>query len=192
LTAHLPDLVLGCGFVRANLSHDRRAGLMNNEPDRLLPVGEVEGFPMLDSESHKATKPQRSDPERLEELARTAVDCGYHLHRALGPGLLESAYELLFCAELQARGLQYQCQLPVPLEHRGIRIENAFRADILVEDWLLIELKSTETDAPVHAKQLLTYLRLMKLPLGLLINFGAASYKDGVRRIANDYFAPHR
>ena len=126
---------------------------------------------------------------RLEELARIAVDCGYQLHRAFGPGLLESAYELLFCAELKVRGLSFQCQLQVPVEHRGIRIENAFRADILVEGCLLIELKSTEAHAPVHAKQLLTYLRLMKLPLGLLINFGTASYKDGVRRIANDYFA---
>ena len=144
---------------------------------------------MLDSSSHKATKPQRFDPERLEEIARIAVDCGYQLHRALGPGLLESAYELLLCAELEARGLHYECQLAVPISHRGILIENAFRADILVEHCLLIELKSTEAHAPVHAKQLLTYLRLMKLPLGLLINFGSASYKDGVRRIANDYFA---
>jgi iron complex transport system substrate-binding protein len=147
---------------------------------------------MLDSSSHKATKPQKFDPDRLEELARIAVDCGYHLHRALGPGLLESAYELLLCAELKARGLQFQCRLPVPIEHRGIYIENAFRADILVEGSLLIELKSTETHAAVHAKQLLTYLRLMRLPLGLLMNFGTASYKDGVRRIANDYFPSHR
>jgi iron complex transport system substrate-binding protein len=145
---------------------------------------------MPDSDSHKATKPRNFDSGRLEELARIAVDCGYQLHRARGPGLLESAYELLFCAELKARGLRFQCQLPVPVEHRGVLIENAFRADILVEGCLLIELKSTEAHAPVHAKQLLTYLRLMKLPLGLLINFGAASYKDGVRRIANDYFAP--
>ena len=144
---------------------------------------------MLDSDSHKATKPQRFDSVRLEGLARIAVDCGYQLHRAVGPGLLESAYELLFCAELKARGLSFQCQLQVPLEHRGMRIENAFRADLLVEGCLLVELKSTEAHAPVHAKQLLSYLRLMKLPLGLLINFGAASYKDGVRRIANDYFA---
>ena len=80
----------------------------------------------------------------------------------------------------------------MPIEHRGVLIENAFRADILVEGCLLIELKSTEQHAPVHAKQLLTYLRLLKLPLGLLINFGTASYKDGVRRIGNDYFAPQR
>ena len=139
--------------------------------------------------SHKATKPQSFESSRLEELARIVVDCGYQLHRAVAPGLLESAYELLFCAELEARGLRFRCQVPVQIEHRGVRIENAFRADILIEDLLLVELKSTEVHAPVHAKQLLTYLRLMRLPLGLLINFGAATYKDGVRRIANDYYA---
>ena len=144
---------------------------------------------MQDLSSHKATKPQNFDSGRLEELARTVVDCGYQLHRAVGPGLLESAYEILFCAELQARGLAFECQLAVPIKHRGVLVENAFRADILVENILLVELKSTEAHSPVHAKQLLTYLRLMKLPLGLLINFGAASYKGGVRRIANDYFA---
>ena len=141
-------------------------------------------------DSHKATKPQSFDAERLEQLARIVVDCGYRLHREIGPGLLESVYEILMCAELEALGLQFQRQLAIPIEHRGIRIENAFKADILVEDCLLVELKSTEAHVPVHAKQLLTYLRLMKLPLGLLINFGAASFKDGVRRIANDYYAP--
>ncbi len=145
---------------------------------------------MEELESHKATKPQSIDAQRLEELARIAVDCGFQIHRSIGPGLLESAYEMLFCAELKSRGLRYQCQLPIAVEHKGILIENAFRADVVIEDCLLIELKSTEAHAPVHAKQLLTYLRLMKLPLGLLINFGAASYKDGVRRMANDYYAP--
>lgn len=141
--------------------------------------------------SHKATKPRNLDSRRLEQLARIAVDCGYRLHREIGPGLLESVYEILMCAELEAAGLQFQCQLPVTIEHRGRLIENAFRADILIENVLLIELKSTEAHAPVHAKQLLTYLRLMELPLGLLINFGAATYKDGIRRIANDYYAQH-
>jgi len=145
---------------------------------------------MRESGSHKATKPRSFEPERLEALARNVVDCGFQIHRALGPGLLESAYEILFCAELKARGIDFECQLHVPIEHRGIVIENAFRADVLVDGILLVELKSTESHSPVHAKQLLTYLRLMKLPLGLLINFGAATYKDGIRRIANDYYAP--
>jgi GxxExxY protein len=138
--------------------------------------------------SHKATKPQRSDAEEIETLARVAVDCGYHLHNELGPGLLESVYEVLFCAALRERGLQVECQLVVPIKHKGIVIDNAFRADLMVEGKLLIELKSTEGHAPVHAKQLLTYLRLLDLPLGLLMNFGAATFKEGVRRIANDYY----
>ena len=124
----------------------------------------------------------------LETLAKITVDCGYHLHNDLGPGLLESVYEILLCESLKERGLSFERQIQVPINFKGIAIDNAFRADILVERQLLIELKSTERHAPVHAKQLLTYLRLMDLPLGLLMNFGAASYKEGVHRIANGYF----
>lgn len=142
-------------------------------------------------DSHKDTKPQSFRSERVEELARIVVDCGYRLHRDIGPGLLESVYEILLCEELKSQGIPLECQVAVPISYRGRRIENAFRADILVDNLLLVELKSTETHAPVHAKQLLTYLRLMQLPLGLLINFGMATYKDGIRRIANDYFAQH-
>ena len=144
---------------------------------------------MAGFDSHKATKPQRVDSERLELVAREVVDCGYRLHRDNGPGLLESVYEILLCEYLAEKGLRLQRQLPVPIRHRDTFIDNAFRADILVEDILLIELKSTEQHAPVHAKQLLTYLRLLDLPLGLLMNFGTASYKEGIRRIANGYFA---
>ncbi len=143
-------------------------------------------------DSHKAAKPQRRDAEEIEALARIVVDCGYHLHRDLGPGLLESVYERLLCEGLRENGVQFQCQLAVPITYKGIVIDNGFRADILVEGKLLVELKSTENHAPVHAKQLLTYLRLLDLPLGLLMNFGAATFKEGVRRIANNYygFAP--
>lgn len=139
-------------------------------------------------QSHKDTKPQRADAEEIEVIARAVVDCGYHLHNDIGPGLLEAVYERLLCEYLSERGLQFQSQLSVPIQHKGVVIDNAFRADILVEGRLLIELKSTETHSPVHAKQLLTYLRLLNLPLGLLMNFGAATFKDGVRRIANNYY----
>ena len=139
-------------------------------------------------DSHKNTKPQRADAEEIESIARAVVDCGYHLHRDLGPGLLENVYERLLCEYLRERGLAFQCQLSVPITHKGVVIDNAFRADILVEGKLLIELKSTESHSPVHAKQLLTYLRLLDLPLGLLMNFGAPIFKDGIRRIANNYF----
>jgi iron complex transport system substrate-binding protein len=85
------------------------------------------------------------------------------------------------------RGLSVERQIPISLKANGIVIDNAFRADLLVERLLLIEVKSTEAHAPVHAKQLLTYLRLMNLPLGLLMNFGGATFKQGIRRIANNH-----
>jgi GxxExxY protein len=121
----------------------------------------------------------------IEELAKIAVDCGYHLHRELGPGLLESVYETLLAHNLRERGLLVECQVIVPIKYKGIIIDNAFRADIIVERKVVIELKSTEAHVPVHAKQLLTYLRLLDMRLGLLMNFGAATFKDGIKRLAN-------
>jgi len=128
-----------------------------------------------------------SDYEEVDRLARIAVHCGYEIHRDFGPGLLESAYEAMMFANLRNAGCLVERQIAVPLNFKGEKIDIAFRADLLVERKLLIELKSVERSAPVHAKQVLTYLRLMKLPLGLLINFGLASYKLGVQRIANDF-----
>ena len=126
-------------------------------------------------------------PERLEEIARVCIDCGYHLHRDLGPGLLESAYELLLARILEQRGLNVRRQVALPLKYQGVVIDNAFKIDVLVEECLLIELKSTERLAAVHSKQVLTYLRLMDLPLGLVMNFGQATYKAGLQRVVNDY-----
>ena len=125
--------------------------------------------------------------EEIDRLARIAVHCGFEIHRDLGPGLLESAYEAMMFASLQEAGCHVERQVAVPLRFKSAQIDVAFRADLVVESKLLIELKSVERAAPVHAKQVLTYLRLMKLPLGLLINFGLASYKLGVQRIANDF-----
>ncbi|HMO91924.1 MAG TPA: GxxExxY protein [Pirellulaceae bacterium] len=131
--------------------------------------------------SHEDMKAQRDK----EELARIAVDCGFRLHKELGPGLLESVYEAVLARMLENEGLQVRRQVPVPIAVMGMRFEEGFRADILIEDLLLLELKSVENLAPVHSKQLLTYLRLLELPLGLLMNFGAATFKEGVRRIVN-------
>lgn len=128
--------------------------------------------------------------DELESLARTAVDCGYQIHSELGPGLLESVYEELMAVSLRQRGLLVESQVAVPITYRGVTIDKGFRADLLVERRLLLELKSTEGHSPVHAKQVLTYLRLMHLPLGLLINFGMATYREGVKRLGNNYFAP--
>lgn len=123
----------------------------------------------------------------LEDIARLCVDRGFRLHRDLGPGLLESVYETLMFESLRREGLQVLRQQPISVSHDGIVIENGFRFDLLVEDKLLIEIKSTEQHAAVHAKQLLTYLRLMRLPLGLLMNFGLATFKEGTRRLVNNY-----
>ena len=129
-------------------------------------------------------------PYDIEELARIAVDCGYHLHRDLGPGLLESAYEVLLAECLRQAGLVVERQIALPLKYKDVVVDNAFKIDLLVERRLIIEVKSVERFAPVHGKQLLTYLRLMNLPLGLLMNFGQGTFKDGLKRIANDYQGP--
>ncbi|WP_353203433.1 GxxExxY protein [Sphingomonas sp.] len=128
--------------------------------------------------------------EALENLAREAVDCGLKLHEALGPGLLESVYEACLAESLAKRGISVERQKVVPIRFGDTCLEEGFRADLLLKGRLLIELKSTEGFVPVHGKQVLTYLRLLDLPLGLLMNFGLATFKDGVRRIANNYYAP--
>lgn len=117
------------------------------------------------------------------------IDCGYRIHRDLGPGLLESAYEVLLAEALRRRGIAVERQVILPLRHEGIVVDNAFKIDLLVEGSLVVEIKSAERYAAVHGKQVLTYLRLMKLPLGLLMNFGQATFKDGLKRVANDYYA---
>lgn len=129
---------------------------------------------------------------KIEQLASVAVDCGFQIHKELGPGLLESVYEVVLAGALAEQGLKVTRQAPVPISFRGLSFADAFRADIVVEDLLVIEVKSVERNAPVHAKQLLTYLRLMQQPLGLLMNFGCETFKEGVKRVANGHnsFAP--
>jgi iron complex transport system substrate-binding protein len=125
----------------------------------------------------------------VEDVARVAVDCGLRIHRDLGPGLLESVYEEVLAASLRRAGFRSERQKPIAIEYDGMVFKEGFRADLLVEGRLLIEVKSVERLAPVHAKQLLTYLRLSRRPLGLLMNFGGMSFRDGLRRLANDYFS---
>jgi iron complex transport system substrate-binding protein len=130
----------------------------------------------------------------LEALATAAVQCGFRIHDDLGPGLLESAYEAFLAAMLRELGLTVEVQKPVPVIYRGVVIRDAFRADLLVEGRLVIEVKSVESLARVHARQLLTYLRLLDQPLGLLMNFGADLFRNGVKRVINsrcDYIGPH-
>lgn len=123
----------------------------------------------------------------IEELASIAVDCGFKLHKALGPGLLESVYEVLMAAALRERGVSAARQVRVPIRYNGVVVDNAFKIDLLVEQKLVIELKSTERDSALYPKQLLTYLRLMDLPLGLLMNFGQETFKQGIKRVVNNH-----
>jgi len=119
------------------------------------------------------------------EVARQIVDAAYKIHSTLGPGLLESAYQAILVYELQRRGLQIEAERQMPVVYEGLRLDIGFRADLIVEDKVIVELKSVEQIAPVHKKQLLTYLRLADKRLGLLINFGAPLIKDGITRIVN-------
>jgi iron complex transport system substrate-binding protein len=122
----------------------------------------------------------------IERLATAVVDCGLQLHRDMGPGLLEAAYEAFLAALLKERGLRVEAQKSVPVSYRGAAIREAFRIDLLVDGRLVVETKSVERLVPAHAKQVLTYLRLMNLPLGLLMNFGAEMFRNGLKRIVND------
>ena len=123
----------------------------------------------------------------LEALASRVIDTAMGVHVDVGPGLLESVYETLLANRLSAQSLNIDRQMPVKAIIDGTEFPDAFRIDILVEGRLIIEVKSVEKLAPVHAKQTLTYLRLMKLPLGLLINFGGITLKEGLKRVANNY-----
>ena len=120
------------------------------------------------------------------EVAQVIVDVAFQVHKQLGPGLLESVYQTVMAHELRKRGLRVQSEAPVPVVWDGIRMEVGFRADLLVEQCVMVELKSVESVAPVHKKQLLTYLRIADRRLGLLINFGTALIKDGISRVVNN------
>lgn len=120
------------------------------------------------------------------EIAQQIVDAAYQIHSKLGPGLLESAYQAILVYELEKRGLKVEAEKQVPLVYESIKIDLGFRADLIVENKVIVELKSLEKISPVHYKQLLTYLRLADLHLGLLVNFGAPLIKDGIFRVANN------
>lgn len=123
----------------------------------------------------------------IDRISGEVIDISIRLHKALGPGLLESVYESLLATKLEQAGFKIRTQVPIDIEFEGIRFEAAFRADILVDEQLIVEIKSIEKLAPVHAKQLLTYLRLTKQPVGLLINFGGATLVEGIKRLVNNY-----
>ena len=117
-----------------------------------------------------------------EQLTEQIIGAAIEVHRELGPGLLESAYEQCFCHELHLRGLLFQCQINLPVAYKGLKLDCGYRVDVVVEDSVVVELKSVEQVLPIHQAQLLTYLRLSGKRVGLLINFNVALLKNGIIR----------
>lgn len=121
----------------------------------------------------------------VEVIARKAVERGLFVHRELGPGLLESIYEAVIATGLAREGLRVERQKLVPMRFEGVTYPESFRVDLMVEGTLIIEVKSTERNLPVYSKQLLTYLRLTEQPVGLLMNFGYPTFREGPKRVVN-------
>jgi len=121
------------------------------------------------------------------EIAKKILDSAFAIHTKLGPGLLESVYEVVLAHELKKSGLVVERQKPMPIVYDGKRFDEAYRADLLINSKVIVELKSVETLTPLHAKQVLTQLRMSDLKLGLLINFGEAHLKNGIRRLTNGH-----
>ena len=124
---------------------------------------------------------------QIDDITGIIIDTSVKIHRDLGPGLLESVYEMVLAKKIEQRGLSVQRQYPVGFEYDGIKFSDGFRLDLLVENAVVVELKSVEKIAPVHPKQLLTYLRLLKLEVGLLINFNESLLRDGIYRVVNNH-----
>ena len=140
---------------------------------------------ILDHAKAQRTPSRKEIPVDENDIARETVDAALQVHKALGPGLLESVYEVVLAQELCQRGLEVERQVAVPIVYQNLVFEEGFRADLMLNRKVLVEIKSVERLAPVHKKQLLTYLRLSGLKLGLLINFNEALLKDGITRIVN-------
>ncbi len=119
------------------------------------------------------------------DISGIIIDCALKVHKTLGPGLLESVYQAALAYELKKRGLNVVSEQPIPVVYEDVRLEVGFRADLIVENKVVVEIKSIEAVAPVHSKILLTYLRLTEKKLGLLINFNVNLIKDGIRRVVD-------
>ena len=118
----------------------------------------------------------------FEKLTEPVIQAAIEVHKNLGPGLLESTYEQCLAHELQLKGIHFKSQLPLPVEYKGIQLDTGYRIDLLIEDSLIIELKSVEKILPIHEAQILTYIKLAKVKIGLLINFNVLKVKEGIRR----------
>ena len=127
------------------------------------------------------------ETQNIDNVSGQIVDCAYHIHNELGPGLLESVYEAVLAKRLEQRGLRVERQKPVAFEFDGLSFEEGFRIDLLVEGAVVVELKSVERMSRVYPKQLLTYLKPMNLRVGLLINFGTPTLNKGLERVVNNH-----
>jgi len=122
----------------------------------------------------------------IEHICSLVVDAAFKLHKDIGPGLLESAYETILAAKLEDIGLIVDRQVPIDIQYEQVHLPAAFRVDLLVDKRIILEIKSVEKTLPVHAKQVITYLRLTNLTHGFVINFGTPMFKDGIKRLLND------
>ncbi len=127
------------------------------------------------------------DRDRLNELSKIIVDASYHVHREMGPGLLESVYEFCLFKELSLRNIKVENQVVIPLVYKGFELSKEFRIDILVENEIILELKSVESILPVHSAQIISYLKLADKRLGFLLNFNVPTIKEGIKRFVNNF-----
>jgi len=123
---------------------------------------------------------------KINEVSGEIIGAAIEVHKTIGPGLLESAYEACLCHELTLRNLKYESQLPIPVVYKKAQLDCGYRLDLLVEKLVVVELKATESIQPIHKAQILTYLRLMDKQLGLILNFNVPLMRDGIQRVAND------
>ena len=135
--------------------------------------------------NHRGTEDTETHREGIDDLSGQIIGAAIEVHKALGPGLLELAYEACFARELTLRGLRFDRQVPIPVEYKGVRVEAGYRLDVIVEKAVVVDLKAVERLEPIHDAQLLTYLRLTGLRLGLLINFNVPVLVKGVKRLVN-------
>ena len=126
----------------------------------------------------------------INDLTAKVIGLAMRIHSRLGPGLFESVYESILEAKLLEHGYKVDRQKPVDIEFDGLRLQKAFKVDLLIDGRLVVEVKSVEQSSKLHAMQLLTYLRMLRLPIGLVINFNCTSLKDGIRRVTNDHTPP--
>jgi GxxExxY protein len=132
--------------------------------------------------------PQLVSIQHLNRITSIIINSAIHIHKAIGPGLLEKAYFGCLCFELHSAGLRIETQKALPLVYRGVKIECAYRADLIVEGLVIVEIKALNGLAPIHRRQLLTYLRLADCPLGLLLDLGGETMKAGIKRVVNDRY----